>query len=243
LGADVGVVDINLESFKEFEGEARLLTAANVMEEIAGLGRKSCGVAADVGKLEQVRAAVDSVAAQLGGLDICVAIAGGGMGPTDQNTPSTFNWEQYHGVIDRNLHGTVYTCHSAAPHLKAAGGGKIVTISSIAGLMAQSDGAYAHYGIAKAGIIHLTKYLAQDLARHGINANCVAPGFIATGRLNKIYKEAGEDLFLSRMAIKRFGSPKDVADAVEFLVGPESDYVTGFVLEVTGGVNGRLRMD
>lgn len=243
LGADVGVIDINFESFKEFKGEAELLTAENVMEEIKNLGRKTASAAADIGNREQVFAAVASIAAELGGIDICVCIAGGGMGPPDGNKPTTFNWEQYHAVIDRNLHGTVYTCYAVAPYMMKNKSGKIVTMGSIGGIVANSDGAYAHYGISKAGIIHYTKYLAQELGPHNINVNCLAPGYMATGRLKDQYKQAGEDTFLSRVALKKFGTPSDVADAIEFLVSPESDYMTGHTLEISGGASDRVRVD
>jgi len=243
LGADVGVIDINFQSFKEFKGENDLLTAENVMEEIKNLGRNVSSAVADIGNREQVFAAVEHIAGELGGLDICVCIAGGGMGAPDGNKPTTMNWEQYHAVIDRNLHGTIYTCYAAAPYMIKQKYGKIVTMGSVGGLVANSDGAYAHYGIAKAGIIHYTRYLAQELGLYNINANCVAPGYMATGRLKDQYKQAGEDTFLSRMALKRFGTPADVSDAIEFLVSGESDYITGHILEISGGVTGRVRVD
>lgn len=243
LGADVGVIDINFESFKEFKGEADLLTAGNVMEEIKNLGRRTASAVADIGKRDQVFEAVDNIARELGGIDICVCIAGGGMGPPDGNKPTTMDWEQYHAVIDRNLHGTVYTCYAVAPYMKKNNYGKIVTMGSVGGIAANSDGSYSHYGLAKAAIIHYTKYLAQELGSYNINVNCVAPGYMATGRLKDQYRQAGEETFLSRMAIKRFGTPEDVANAIEFLVSSESDYMTGHTLEITGGSVGRVRVE
>ncbi|MDC7124808.1 MAG: SDR family NAD(P)-dependent oxidoreductase [Spirochaetales bacterium] len=243
LGANVGVIDINLESFKEFKGESDLMTAANVMEEIEALGVKSAGAIADIGNREQVEAAVNEIAAKIGDIDILVTNAGGGMGAPDGNKASQLNWEHYHAVIDRNLHGTVYTCNAVAPMMKKNGAGKIITVASVGGLMANSDGSYAHYATAKAGIIHYTHYLAQEMGAYNVNVNCIAPGFIATGRLLEQYKQAGEDTFLSRIAIKRFGTPKDCSGVIEFLSTDLSDYVTGAVIEVTGGVVGRMRVD
>lgn len=243
LGADVGVIDIDLHSYNQFKGEADLLTADTVLDEIRSYGVKAAGAEADITNREQVFAAVDKIAGELGDITIVITNAGGGMGPANANKASEFDWDMYHAVIARNLHGTVYTVNAVVPYMKKAGHGKIVTVASVGGLIANSDGSYAHYGIAKAAIIHYTKYLAAELGEYNINANCIAPGYMATGRLLQQYKEAGEEHFLSRTSIKRFGTPEDCADAIEFLVSDKSDFVTGLILEVSGGVSGRVRVD
>ena len=243
LGADIGVIDINFDSFKDFEGEAALMTAENVMQEIRNLGVRAASATADIGNREQVFAAVGQIARELGDITGVFCNAGGGMGAPDGNKASQMDWDHYHTVIDRNLHGTVYTCNAVAPMMKKNNYGRIVTMGSIGGLTASSDGAYAHYGIAKAAIIHYTHYLAQELGQYNITANCVAPGYMATGRLKQLYKQAGEDTFLSRSAIKRFGTPEDVSSAVEFLLSDDAGYVSGTTLEITGGATGRVRVD
>lgn len=243
LGADVGVIDINFESFKDFKGEAQRLTAENVIEELRALGVKAAGAEADITDRRQVFAAVEKLAGALGDITILVANAGGGMGPPDGNRASELDWDMYHAVIDRNLHGTVYTVNAVAPMMKRQGRGKIITMASVGGLVANSDGSYAHYAMAKAAIIHYTRYLAAELGQYNINANCIAPGYMATGRLLEQYKKAGEDTFLSRTSLKRFGTPEDCANAMEFLVTERSGFVTGHVLEVSGGVSGRVRVD
>ena len=243
LGADVGVIDIDLHSYNQFAGEQALLTADTVIDEIKALGVNAAGAEADITNREQVYAAVDKIAKELGGLSIVITNAGGGMGPANANKASEFDWDMYHAVVARNLHGTVYTVNAAVPYLKKNGYGKIVTVASVGGLVANSDGSYAHYGISKAAIIHYTKYLACELGVNNINVNCIAPGYMATGRLLEQYKEAGEEHFLSRTSIKRFGTPEDCADAIEYLVSPKSDFVTGLILEVSGGVSGRVRVD
>lgn len=243
LGADVGVIDIDLHSYKAFDGEAALLAADNVVDELRAMGVRAAGAEADITNREQVFAAVEKIAAELGDISIVVTNAGGGMGPSDGNKASSLDWDMYHAVIDRNLHGTVYTVNAVAPMMKKNNYGKIVTVASVGGIVANSDGSYAHYAMAKAAIIHYTHYLAAELGQYHINANCLAPGYMATGRLIEQYKQAGEDTFLSRTSIKRFGTPKDCADALEFLVSDQSDFVTGQVLEVSGGVSGRVRVD
>lgn len=243
LGADVGVIDINLHSYKDFSGEEALLTADTVLDEIRSYGVKAAGAEADITNREQVFAAVAKVAEELGDISIVITNAGGGMGAPDANKASEFDWDMYHAVIARNLHGTVYTINAVAPMMKKNKYGKIVTVASVGGLVANSDGSYAHYGISKAAIIHYTKYLAAELGQYNINVNCIAPGYMATGRLLEQYHQAGEETFLSRTSIKRFGTPKDCADAIEFLVSDKSDFVTGLILEVSGGVSGRVRVD
>jgi len=243
LGADIGVIDINFESFKDFGGEASLMTAENVIEESRNLGVRAAAATADIGNREQVFAAFDRIVNQLGDITGVICNAGGGMGAPDANKATEMNWDHYHAVIDRNLHGTVYTCNAVAPIMKKKKYGRIVTMGSIGGLTASSDGAYAHYGVAKAAIIHYTHYLAQELGKYNITANCIAPGYMATGRLKELYKQAGEDTFLSRNAIKRFGKPGDVSSAVEFLLSDEASFVSGTTLEVTGGAIGRVRVD
>jgi 3-oxoacyl-[acyl-carrier protein] reductase len=243
LGANVGVIDINLKSFEEFKAEKDLLKADTVMDEIRALGVKSVGAIADIGNREQVFAAVEKIAKELGDISILVCNAGGGIGPTNGNKASELVWEQYHGVIDRNLHGTVYTCNAVAPMMKKLGYGKIVNVASVAGLAANSDGSYAHYSTAKAGIIQFSKLLAQDLGPYNVTCNVIAPGFIATGRLKEAYKKIGEQRFLRNVALGRFGIPEDCANVVEFLTTDLSSYVSGAVVEVTGGTIGRILMN
>jgi 3-oxoacyl-[acyl-carrier protein] reductase len=119
--------------------------------------------------------------------------------------------------------------------MKLQGAGKIITVSSQAGRRASGDGGYAHYGTAKAAIIMYTKYLAQDLGPHGIQVNCIAPGYIATGRLMPMFERAGTERLARSVAARRLGTPDDCARVVGFLAGDESDYVTGTVIPIDGG--------
>jgi 3-oxoacyl-[acyl-carrier protein] reductase len=219
------------------------MTAGNVIEEIRNIGVRAASATADIGNRQQVFAAVDQIARELGDISGVFCNAGGGMGAPDANKATQLDWDQYHTVIDRNLHGTVYTCNAVAPMMKKNKYGRVVTMGSIGGLTASSDGAYAHYGVAKAAIIHYTHYLAQELGPYNITANCIAPGYMATGRLKQLYKQAGEETFLNRSALKRFGTPKDVSRAVEFLLSEDAGFVSGTTLEITGGATGRVRVD
>ncbi|MDR2132958.1 MAG: SDR family oxidoreductase [Clostridiales Family XIII bacterium] len=242
LGANIGVIDINLKSFEDFETEKVLLTADTVMDEVRALGVKSAGATADVSDPEQVNAAVKKINEALGDIDILVCNAGGGSGKMTDNVASELDLEQYHLIVERNLSGTIHTVMAVAPAMKAKKKGKIITVSSHVGQAATSTGSYAHYAIAKAGILHYTKLLAQDLGAYDINVNCISPGFIATGRMAQGFKAMGEEKFLAALALKRFGTPEDCAKVVEFLATDLSDYVTGSCIEVAGGSTCRLTL-
>ena len=128
---------------------------------------------------------------------------------------------------------------AVAPAMKARKWGRIVTVSSVAGLSSSLDGGYAHYGAAKAAILHYTRYLAQELGPHGINANCIAPGTIATGRIvaTVMPNRAGANQDpTERIAVRRLGGVEDCAKVVEFLCTDLSDYVTGQCIAIDGGL-------
>lgn len=243
LGANVGIIDIDLKSYKAFEGEAKLLTAETTMDECIAMGVKSAGAEADITNREQVYAAIDKIEAELGTIDILINNAGGGMGAPDANKASDLCWEHFYGVIERNFYGTVYCTNRVVPGMKERRSGVVVNVISIGQLAANSDGSYAHYASAKGAIRAFTMNLAQECGPYGVRANCIAPGFIATGRLNENYKKAGEWTFLRNVALKRFASPDEIANCIEFLVTDQSSYVTGTVLEATGGAAGRIIMN
>ena len=243
LGADIGIIDIDLKSYEAFDAEKDLMTADTVMDEVIALGCKSAGAVADVSNFEQVQAAVDEIVKELGTIDILICNAGGGSGGMTDNIASTMDLEQYHLILERNLTGTVHTVLAAAPIMKEKQAGKIITVTSHTGQVAGSLGSYCHYSVAKAGVLHYTMMLAQDLGQYNINVNAISPGFIATGRMAMGFKAVGEDKFLDALALKRFGTPEECAKVIEFLATDLSDYVTGTCVEVTGGSVGRLTMN
>ena len=235
MGADVAVLDIDVRSYRDFDGEAAQMTADSTADEVEALGRRSIEIEADVADAAAVQAAVDRIESEWGRLDIAVCNAGGGLGSPAESKASTMDLDQFDAVLRRNLYGTVHTCTAVAPTMKAQGSGKIITVSSQAGRRASGDGGYAHYGTAKAAIIMYTKYLAQDLGPHGIQVNCIAPGFIGTGRLMPMFESVGTERLTRTVAARRIGTPEDCARVVGFLAGPDSDYVTGTVIPIDGG--------
>jgi len=235
LGADVAVVDVDLTSFREFDAEASVMTAATVVDEIEAMGRAVFGVECDVTDAAGVQAAVDRIVHAWGHLDIAVCNAGGGVGDPRDTRASSIDPAVFDVVLRRNLYGTVNTCTAVAPVMKAAGYGRIVTVSSAAGRRPNLDGGYAHYGAAKAAIQMYTRYLAQELGPFGITVNCIAPGYIATGRLSVMFERIGVDRLSRSVPLRRLGTPEDCAKVVEFLVTDLGDYVTGAVIPVDGG--------
>jgi 3-oxoacyl-[acyl-carrier protein] reductase len=241
LGAKVAVADINLNSYKEFEAEARSMIADGTAAEIEAAGGLAIGIEVDITDHEAVDAMIAQVVREWGRVDVLVANAGGGQGRPAETKASSLDPKLLQLVTASNLFGTVYTVNSAAPVMKQQRSGKIITVSSLAGTALSADGGYAHYASAKAAIAHYTRYLAQDLGPFGITANCIAPGVIATGRILASILPADakrrQDSF-ELIALRRLGTVEDCANAIEFLATDLSDYVTGAVIPVDGGMRG-----
>ncbi len=239
LGAKIAVTDINLTSFEEFEAEAKAMTGSSTVAEINAAGGEAIGIEMDVTNEASVQAMVAQVMKTWGRVDILVANAGGGRGRPVDTKASTLDSGLLHLVTSMNYYGTVYCVNAVAPIMKAQRSGKIVTVSSIAGLSPSTDGGYAHYGAAKAAILHYTRYLAQDLGPFGITANCIAPGTITTGRIMATVMpnqaNANRDR-TEQIALRRLGSVEDCAKVVEFFCTDLSDYVTGQCIAIDGGL-------
>ena len=238
LGAKVAVSDLNLKSYAEFEAEAAAMTADSTVDEIRAGGGESLGFEFDISDRASVFAMVDEVHKTWGRVDVLVANAGGGRGTPRDTRASTVTPQMWELVMGMNLGGTYHCCSAVAPVMKAQGSGKIITVASYAALVASQGGGYAHYGTAKAAIAHYTRYLAQELGRYGINANCIAPGTIATARIVKLVGNSeASNQQLDEIALRRFGTPEDCAKVIEFLATDLSDYVTGITIPIDGGWN------
>jgi len=147
---------------------------------------------------------------------------------TTKGTAGDCPQEMLTRVLDINLMTCMYTCMAVAPYMKKQKSGKIVTVSSTAGLVANAG--YHPYGTAKAAIIYYTRALAQELGPHNVNVNSIAPGIIRTGRM-------GDRSGLSdRISLRREGTIEDCVNVMEFLVTNQSDYVTGETIAIDGGL-------
>lgn len=242
LGAIVAVTDKNLKSFEEFEAESREVNGLTTAEEIVARGGTARGFEFDSSDRDAVFAMAAEVHREWGAIDILVANAGGGSGTPQETTATNVSAADLEVVTERNLYGTVYTCSAVAPYMKEQRSGKIVTVASFAGLGVGGVGAggYAHYGANKAAIIHYTHLLASELLEYDINANCIAPGFIATGRVVEFMKKAGSigkkgfSVPEEPRKLNRAGTVEDCAKVVEFLCTDLSDFVTGHIIPVGG---------
>ena len=236
--AKVAVCDLNLKSYAEFEAEARAMTAETTVDEIIAGGGASLGFEFDVGERDAMFTMVDDVKKAWGRVDILVANAGGGRGTPAETTASIVPPDLLELVTRMNFYGTVHSCSAVAPIMKEQRSGKIVTVASYAGSVWRGvGGGYAHYGANKAAIAHYTRYLAQELGPFGINANCIAPGVIATARIVKLMGGRAGENTNREVALRRNGTPEDCAKVVEFLCTDLSDYVSGALIPIDGGWN------
>lgn len=222
-GAAVSILDTNADAI---EGG---------VEELQAAGLRAAGFSADVRNRESVAEAIAGTTAELGAPTILIAAAGGSLGtPRDLEDISP---EDLDLVIDVNIKGT-YNCAAAVvPHMRAAGGGSIVTFSSIGG-RSTSPVTGIPYAAAKAGILGLTRRLAREVGPDGIRVNAIAPGLFLTGRLQGMFdamSETDRNEVLDSIPLRRMPDISECVDPVLFLAGPESSYITGAVLDVNGG--------
>lgn len=215
-GANVVVGDLNLES------------ALQVAKEIEKLGTKGLAYQVDVSQKESAHGLIQAAIDTFGDLDILVNNAG----ITRDAMLHKMTEEQFDQVIAVHMKGTFLCMQAAAIHMRQVQKGKIVNISSIAGKVGNMG--QVNYAGAKAGLVGMTKAAAKELAKFQVNVNAVQPGFIDTD-MTRAVPEKVRQIKIAEIPMNRIGEPLDIAKAVVFLCSDYSDYMTGNVLEVTGG--------
>ncbi len=215
-GAAVAMVDIMPDVAEASAAEFR----AN--------GYDAMAIAANVAKMEDAEAAVKAVVDKYGKLDILVNCAG----ITKDNLLMRMSEADFDAVIAVNLKGTFNFIKAALRPLMKNRYGKIVNISSIVGV--SGNAGQVNYAASKAGVIGITKSVAKELGSRNICSNAIAPGFIQTPMTENLPAEVREQ-FINAISLKRLGLPEDVANVVYFLCSPDSDYVSGQVINVCGG--------
>lgn len=201
--------------------------AARVVSEIEAIGGRAIALSADVADRQTVDAAVAAVMARFGRVDIAVTAAG-----IPSRAPLLeLEGETWDKVIAVNLTGTFNVIHAVAPHMAAAGSGKIVTVASQQWVTGRGKPAYV---ASKAAVVGLTKSVAIELGPLGINVNCLAPGATETEMLSTAPGIDAE--YIARLPLRRLGHPSDMANAVLFLVMEQSSYFAGQVLSPNGGL-------
>jgi len=217
-GARVVVVDVAADA------------AASVAEEINAREGRAVGIRADVSKADEVQAMVEQSLTHFGRIDILINNAG----VIRDNMSWKMSDQDWDKVLDVNLKGTFLCSRAVIPPMRAQGYGKIVNTSSIGAL---GNAGQANYSAAKAGVMALTKTLSLELARSGVNVNCVAPGSIDTPILKGMPPGMVEKKVLERVPLRRIGLPEDVAKLHLFLASDDSSYITGQVIFIDGGVS------
>ena len=218
-GADVAL------SWHSHEKEGKAVVA-----EIEKLGRRALGFALDATKSEAVTAAVDKVAATLGGLDFLVNNSGGLLA---RQTIADMSDEHWRKVMAVNLDSMFYCCRAAAKHLRKDG--RIINVASLAGHTGGGNGSTA-YAASKAAMFGFTRGLAKEVAPHGITVNALAPGLILDTPFHETFtpKDA-QDSAIAGIPMGRAGFPPDVASAAEWLCTPGAGWITGEVININGG--------
>ncbi|MCK6604648.1 MAG: 3-oxoacyl-[acyl-carrier-protein] reductase [Ignavibacteriaceae bacterium] len=198
-------------------------------DEAAARGYTVYGFKADAGKFSDAEASVNFTIEKLGGLDILVNNAG----ITRDNLLMRMSEEDFDSVLNANMKSVFNYTKLAIRPMMSQRYGKIVNITSVVGLMGNAG--QANYAASKAGMIGFTKSIAKEVASRNINVNAIAPGFITTDMTDKLNDKQKEAL-LNIIPLKRMGNSDDIANAVLYLSSPLSDYVTGQVLTVDGGM-------
>lgn len=186
-------------------------------------------VQVDVSKTQAVEEAIKQALAEHGKIDILVNNAG----ITRDQLLMKMTEEEWDMVIDTNLKSCYNTCRALIRSMMKAKSGKIINISSVIGLTGNAG--QINYAASKGGMIALTKALALEVASRQIHVNCIAPGFIST-QMTEILTDAQKESIIPKIPLGRMGSPEDIANAALFLASHLSNYITGQVLTVDGGM-------
>lgn len=234
-----GASGIGLATARRFVAEGARVAlldrdAGRLAEAARELGDAAFTACADVTSEAEVQAAVDASVRALQGLDGLVNAAGISI----WRAFAELTHAEWRKVLSINLDGPFIVSHAALPALKAAGRATIVNIASGAGLQPRQN--FSAYCASKGGLVMFTKAIAMDLAADNIRVNAVCPGIVMTPLVERNLAlnadpEAAYQRYISRNLMKRFGTAEEVADAVLFLSGPESSFITGSALSLDGG--------
>ncbi len=218
-GARVALLDIDEAGMK------------GVADAIAAAGARALSIRVDVTDEKSVNDAIAGVAAGLGGLDVLVNCAGGyGRLSSVADMPA----EEWDRTIALNQRSVFLASRAAIPHLKRSKAGRIINVSSISGRQVTVASSPA-YVSAKAAVIQLTRYLAQELGPHGVTANAIAPITTLTPRVAALRTEAEVERIAALVPLKRLAEPEDHAQAMLFLASDAAAYINGVTLDVNGG--------
>ena len=204
-------------------------SAEEVVGEIVKSGGEATAIQIDVTSSESIENAFATIEKELNGVDILVNNAG----ITKDNILPRIKEDDWNDVINTNLTGSFKTSQRAIKHMMKNKWGRIVFISSIVGIVGNQG--QTNYAASKAGLIGLSKSIAKEMGSRSITSNVVAPGYIDTD-MTAFLTDEQKDNIIEQLSIKRIGKPEDVANIVSFLSSEESEYITGQVIPVDGGI-------
>ena len=205
--------------------------AERVASELAAVGAQARAYGGDVTQAAEVKDVVARVRADFGSVDVLANLAGGTI---HTKAVEDLSWAEWREVLDVNLKGTFLFCREVAPLMMEQQRGRIVNTASNYGITGCA--LRTPYSAAKAGVIGFTKSLAQELAPYGVLVNTVAPGPTDTPRVLARATPESREAWKPLIPLGRTGQPEDIAEGFYFLVSPENTYITGYTLNVNGGV-------
>ena len=205
------------------------IEAGKVVDLIKEQGGEAFTVKADVANADAVKSMVKQITEKWGKIDILVNNAG----ITRDNLLPRMSDDAWDAVINTNLRGAYLCTKYALRSMMAQPGGRIINIASLAGVTGNIG--QANYSASKGGLIAFTKAVAREMGSRNITANVIAPGFFVTEMTQSLPQET-KDAILSRIPLRRFGTPEDVAELVAFLASEKSSYITAEVICIDGGV-------
>lgn len=203
--------------------------AAELEKELTELGVEAKSIKADAASFEAAEDVVANVLNEWGSVDILVNNAG----ITRDNLLIRMSEDDWDAVISTNLKGAFNLCKAVYRPMMKQRGGKVVNISSVVGTAGNAG--QTNYAASKAGLVGFSKSLARELASRGVCVNVLAPGYVATDMTEDLPAAARESI-LNSVPLGRIAEPREIADAAVFLASAESDYITGHVLHVNGGM-------
>ncbi len=216
LGADIAVVYRSEDA-----------AAAELCSELQQQGVKAEPFKLDVSVYDDAKETVDRIIEKFGHIDILVNCAG----ITKDRLIAMMKEDGFDAVINVNLKGTFNMIKHCTPVFMKQRSGKIINLASVSGIIGNAG--QANYSASKAGIIGLTKSVAKELAGRGVCCNAVAPGFVETEMTANLSKN---NKLVDQIPMKRMGQPEEVAELIAFLASPVSDYITGEVIKIDGGI-------